>query len=164
MLGKGWGSETSFPPSKFRSLFSNPKKNKLFRVSPSTVGRAIGKTDGPRFGAIPETNRESQQYSGTALRASPSTVGRAIGKTDGPRLGAIPETNRESQQYSGTALSFDPGSTYAKETFVPMFRAFRCVQLAALFLLVTQFWLTAISAAPQQSEICVKFSVFSHRF
>ena len=37
------------------------------RVSPSTVGRVIGKTDGTWFGAILETNRESQQYSGTAL-------------------------------------------------------------------------------------------------
>ena len=37
------------------------------RASPSTVGRAIGKTDGTWFGAILETNWESQQYSGTAL-------------------------------------------------------------------------------------------------
>ena len=36
-------------------------------ASPSTVWKVIGKTDGPWFGATPETNRESQQYSGTAL-------------------------------------------------------------------------------------------------
>ena len=37
------------------------------RSSPSTVGRAIGKTDVPLFWTIPETNREIQQYSATAL-------------------------------------------------------------------------------------------------
>ena len=36
-------------------------------ASPSTVWRAIGKTDVPSIRAILETNRECQQYSGTAL-------------------------------------------------------------------------------------------------
>ena len=38
-----------------------------FSASPSTVWRAIGKTDVPSIRAILETNWESQQYSGTAL-------------------------------------------------------------------------------------------------
>ena len=47
----------------------NHQKNKDFLswASPSTVGRAIGKTDVPLFQAIPETNRKVQQYSATAL-------------------------------------------------------------------------------------------------
>ena len=38
----------------------------LVRSSPGMVGRAIGKTGGPSFQAIPQTNRESQQYLGAA--------------------------------------------------------------------------------------------------
>ena len=37
------------------------------RASPSTIWRSIWKTDGPLFWAIPETNRQRQQYSWTAL-------------------------------------------------------------------------------------------------
>ena len=75
-----------------------------FRVSPSTVGRAIGKTDGPWSGAIPETNRESQQYSGTALGRLRVRLAERLGKPMGLFSEPFLKTNRESQQYSGTAL------------------------------------------------------------
>ena len=54
-----------------------------FRASPSTVARAIGKTDVPEFQAILETNRESQQYSGTALRRLRVRFGDRLGKPMG---------------------------------------------------------------------------------
>ena len=66
------------------------------RASPSTVGRAIGKADGP-MGLDSEPFLKpigrANSIRGQPEFASPSTVGRVIGKTDGPRFRAIPFTD-----------------------------------------------------------------------
>ena len=62
-----WGERLGKPTGLESEPFEPTVLRDSLRASPSTVGRVIGKTDGPWFGAIPETNRESQQYSGTAL-------------------------------------------------------------------------------------------------
>ena len=53
---------------------ANSIRGQLLRVSPSTVGRAIEKTDVPRFRAIPETNQESQQYLHSGRKLLPTDV------------------------------------------------------------------------------------------
>ena len=83
-MSASWRFPNQTPGPQSSNTATPSEKNALqkafykFRVSPSTVGRAIGKTNGSWFGAIPG----EPTVLGDSLRASPSTVGRVIGKTD----------------------------------------------------------------------------------
>ena len=70
-LKSDWGSQRALIPSYSWDQLGEPTVLGVsLRASPNTVWRSIEKTDGPLFWAIPESNRQSQQYSGTALAIS----------------------------------------------------------------------------------------------